>query len=99
MDGNAWVALIKEVARENEFEVVNEAGSTFEITKDYWHIVAFRIVYSSSGYLEVSQWEQGDEENEEGSYGRAVYSLRRTTDVVHFCNVLVASALIRARRG
>jgi hypothetical protein len=93
-----WVALIKDVAKENEFEI-DEPTSTFEITRDNWHSVAFRVVQNASGYLEVSQWEQGDEENEDGSYGRALYSLRSATDVIRFCNVLVASSLIRARRG
>lgn len=92
-----WIAFIKEVAQENDFQVIG-GTSTFEITKDNWHSVAFRVAPNSSGYLEVSQWEQGDEDNENGTYGRAVYSLRSSTDVAQFCGVVVSSGLIRAKR-
>jgi hypothetical protein len=42
MDIDDWVALIKEVAKENEFEILGDA-STFEITRDQWHSAAFRV--------------------------------------------------------
>ena len=49
-----------------------------------------------SNYIEVSQWEGENEES--GGYGRGVYSLRSYSDVVQFCNILLSSSNIRARR-
>jgi len=91
-----WVKFIKEVAQENDFQVTG-GDLTFEITKDHWHSVAFRVVANqNTGYLEISQWEQINDEN--GMYGRAVYSLRQSNDVALFCSVLISSASIRAKR-
>jgi hypothetical protein len=90
---NDWLAFIKEVARDNEFEV-HESAFEFEIATELWHSVQFRVRQNPySGYLEVSQYEQGHE------YGRAVCSLRLATDVAHFCSILAASSLIRAKRA
>ena len=65
---------------------------------DNYNAVAFRIfANSSSGYIQVHQWESGESDSD-GKYGRGVYSLRNYSDVAHFCSILVASAYIRARR-
>ncbi|MFZ0932101.1 MAG: hypothetical protein WAN11_26110 [Syntrophobacteraceae bacterium] len=53
MDINDWVALITGVAKENEFAVDGPSYS-FEITRDKWHSVAFKVDQNASGYLQVS---------------------------------------------
>lgn len=92
-----WVKFVKEVAELHGFEV-SDGEKVFEISMDTWHSAAFRVVQASTGYLEVSQWEQGEKHPEDGRFGRAVYSLRDSRDVALFCDILRSSAVIRARR-
>ena len=85
------IKIIKEVALEQTYQVVDEGNSKF-IYLANWHGVAFEIKENSSGYLQVHQWEENEK------YGRAVYSLRSVSDVIHFCSILISSSNIRAKR-
>ena len=97
MDFDFAVEQIKLVGLEQGYEV-GEGERTFELFTDNHHAVAYKIVANnSSGYIQVHQWECG-EDGCGGKYGRGVYSLRSYSDVAHFCQILVASAFIRARR-
>ena len=92
-----WVEIIQKTAIENEYEVENPEHQKFYIYIERWNAVAYQIWNNrTSGYIEVAQWEGNSEE--ESTYGRGVYSIRNYTDVIHFCNVLISSAAIRARR-
>ncbi len=92
-----WIKLIKNVSLEQEYEINNEDNLKFQIYIDRWNAVAFEIYNNkSSGYIEVSQWEGNSEDN--AIYGRSVYSIRNYSDVVNFCNILISSAKLRARR-
>ncbi|EIT7126872.1 hypothetical protein ACWO25_004522 [Vibrio parahaemolyticus] len=85
---------IKLVAEEQGYDIAERGETQFEVYFDNHNAVAF-LVYAngSSGYIEISQWEESAED-----FGRCVYSLRDYSDVAYFCNILVASAAIRARR-
>ena len=89
------VKLIKSVAKEREYSV-SGSDASFEVFIDRHNAVAFQIKENSSGYLQVHQWE--GEASDSGKYGRCVYSLRDYSDTVHFCNIMMASATVRARR-
>jgi hypothetical protein len=92
-----WVQIIKDVASEQNYEIENTENQKFYIFIDRWNAVAFQIWNNkSSGYIEIAQWEGSSEDD--ATYGRGVYSLRCFTDVTHFCNILISSAEIRARR-
>lgn len=87
------VNIIKNVASEQGYEIT-DGNRKFQVFIDNHNAVAFEVLAnSSSGYIQVHQWEESLE-----GYGRGVYSLRNYTDVVHFCNIMTASASIRARR-
>lgn len=87
------VIIIKNVASEQGYEIT-DGNRKFQVFIDNHNAVAFEVLAnSSSGYIQVHQWEESLE-----GYGRGVYSLRNYTDVVHFCNIMTASASIRARR-
>lgn len=96
MENVNLVTLIKKIAEEQGYEIEG-SDKQFYISIEHWNAVAYKITENSVGYLQVHQWEE-DSEDENGCYGRAVYSLRTVTDVVQFCNVLLASASIRAKR-
>lgn len=96
MEPNDFAEIIKNVAKELDFEV-DGGEKQFSIEKDQWHSVAFLVKENSSGYLQVHQWEGGND-NEEGIWGRAIYSLRSAIDVTKFCNILTMSSEIHARR-
>jgi hypothetical protein len=93
-DRNKALALrvIKAIAKELGYEVTAGARD-FEITSSLWHSVAFRI-FVQQGYIAVSPWE----DKGSGSYGRAIYSLRSMEDVMQFCQILICSSSIRAKR-
>lgn len=92
-----WAQTIKVVASELNYEIENPDNQKFYIYIDRWNSVAFQVWNNkSSGYIEVAQWEGSSEEN--STYGRGVYSIRSSSDVSHFCNILISSAAIRARR-
>ena len=92
-----WVQTIKTVATELNYDIENSDNRQFYIYIDRWNAVAYRILNNkSSGYIEVAQWEGSSEED--STYGRCVYSLRSFSDVSHFCNILISSAAIRAKR-
>lgn len=87
------VNIIKNVASEQGYKIT-DGNKRFEVFIDNHNAVAFEVLAnSSSGYIQVHQWEESLD-----GYGRGVYSLRNYTDVVHFCNIMTASASIRARR-
>lgn len=88
------ISMIKQVAIESNY-VVGDEELHFEITKDNWHSVAYMI--NTHQYIQVRQWEATDDEGN-GEYGRSVYSIRSIPDAVLFCQILVASEAIRARR-
>lgn len=91
-----WMDTIREVAEEQGFSI-DGGEKQFSIDKDQWHSVAFLVKENSAGYLQVHQWE-GQNDTEDGLWGRAVYSLRSFTDVIQFCNIVVMSSEIHARR-
>jgi hypothetical protein len=92
-----WIQIIQNVASENNYEIENPRNQTFQIYIACWNAVAFQVFNNtSSGYIEVAQWEGESEES--GRYGRGIYSLRSYSDVVQFCNILLSSSNIRARR-
>ncbi|KUI97777.1 hypothetical protein [Vibrio sp. MEBiC08052] len=92
MNNINWIELVKTVAIEQGYEV---EGS--QIYLDKYNSVDFSLCENDSGYLQVHQWEYTNDEGE-GRYGRAVYSLRNITDVIQFCNILISSSNIRAKR-
>ncbi len=97
MDFDKLIEIIKEVAREQGYEMTN-GDRKFQVYIDKYHAVAFEVwANASSGYIQIHQWEGGETESA-GNYGRGVYSLRSYSDVVQFCNIMMSSAAIRARR-
>jgi hypothetical protein len=94
MDSQKGIKIIKEVAKENNFEL-SSGEKYFEVYKDKHHSVSFRISLNNANYLQVHQWE---EDEGEGHYGRCIYSLRSLNDVIKFCNLLIISSDIRAAR-
>lgn len=88
--------IIKMVAEENKYST-SRGKKSFTIEIDKYHSVAFRIVEGAEGYLKVHQWEES-ENGESGKYGRAIYSLRNISDVIKFCDILIKSPVIRAKR-
>lgn len=97
MNFDKLVEIIKEVATEQGYEISN-GDRKFQVYIDKYNAVAFEVLAnSSSGYIQIHQWEGGDTEST-GKYGRGVYSLRNYSDVVHFCSVMMSSSEIRARR-
>jgi len=86
------VEIIKQLAVEQNYVVEGN-----EIHLDKYNAVAYSIQINNAGYIQVHQWEYTDE-NGSGRYGRAVYSIRSISDAIQFCNVLMASAALRARR-
>jgi hypothetical protein len=98
MEFTKLIEIIKEVANEQGYEITDGARK-FEVYIDSDNAVSFEVwANSSSGYIQVHQWEVGDTEESTGKYGRGVYSLRSYSDVVHFCSIMMSSAAIRARR-
>lgn len=97
MTNDYLLNLIKQVAEEQGYEI-DGGEKRFFIYIDKWNSVAYKINENRAGYLQVHQWEEGTEKDENGVYGRAVYSLRNVTDVVQFCNILLASSALRAKR-
>ena len=91
-----YIKIIKTVAKENEL-VVDGSEKEFSIDVNKYHHVAYLVKENSSGYLQVHQWENVNE-NESGEWGRAVYSLRSISDVIQFCSILLSSTQIYARR-
>lgn len=93
-----WTKLIQATAYEQGYDIENPESLKFNIFIDRWHAVAFQVWNNnSSGYIEVSQWEEG-QLGEDSTYGRGVYSLRSYSDVVQFCSILISSSSIRAKR-
>lgn len=93
MDMAEVVKLIKNVADEQDYKCT-DGDVKFEVYFDKHNAVAFEVwANSSSGYIQVHQWEDGSEK-----YGRGVYSIRSYSDAVQFCNLIIASANLRARR-
>lgn len=97
MDNEYLLDLIKQVAKEQGYEI-DGGNKRFFIYIDKWNSVAYEIKENRVGYLQVHQWEESSENNDDGKYGRAVYSLRSITDVVKFCSILLASSSLRAKR-
>jgi hypothetical protein len=92
-----WVNIIQKTALENDYDIENPENKKFYIYIERWNAVAYQVWNNkSSGYIEVAQWEGSSEE--ESTYGRGVYSIRSYTDAIHFCNILISSSTIRARR-
>ena len=97
MDFDKLDEIIKQVATEQGYEIT-EGYRKFEVYIDRYNAVAFEVwANTSSGYIQVHQWESSEKEGA-GKYGRGVYSLRDFSDVIHFCNIMISSAAIRARR-
>ena len=98
MDFDKLIEIIREVAIEQEYQMT-DGDKKFQVYIDKYNAVAFEVwANSSSGYIQIHQWENDDTENT-GKYGRAIYSLRNYSDVVQFCGVMMSSAAIRARRS
>jgi hypothetical protein len=97
MEFDRLIEIIKSIAIEQGYEIT-DGERKFQVFIDNYNAVAFEIlVNSSSGYIQVHQWEGGDTVDG-GKYGRGVYSLRNYSDTINFCNIMIASAAIRARR-
>lgn len=96
MSNQHLIDIIKAVAEEQEYEITG-GDKKFRVFIDRYNAVSFELWDNSQGYIQVHQWEGGEDE-ESGKYGRAVYSLRNVSDVVMFCNIMISSAEIRARR-
>ena len=88
--------IINMVAEEQNYNV-KEVNTKTQLYLDGWHTVAFEIRENSTGYLQAHPWESVDE-NGDGRYGRAVYSLRSVSDVIQFCSIIISSSKIRAKR-
>lgn len=91
MSYQLWVQIIKEVADEQGFDV-SSGDTVFTINIDKWHSVAYQMKVNSSGYIQAHQWEDGDK------WGRAVYSIRDFSGAVSFCQILINSSLLKAKK-
>lgn len=89
--------FVVDVAREQGY-IVEDYGSAYTFYVKAHHAAYFHVKINSSKYLQVHQFE-AEADKGEGDYGRAVYSLRSYSDVAEFCNVLMSSARLRARRA
>ncbi|WP_457744931.1 hypothetical protein [Sulfurimonas sp.] len=94
MDMQEGIKIIKEVAKENNFELTS-GEKYFEVFKDKHHSVSFRVKLNDVNYLQVHQWE---EDKNGGNYGRCIYSLRNINDIMKFCSLMIISSDIRAGR-
>lgn len=93
-----WLALIKEVAQEQNFEIEGQNNkTTCKVFIDRWNAVAYSVKINAAGFIQAHQWESSNSDDA-GVYGRAVYSIRSFSDCVQFCAILIASAGIRAKR-
>ena len=98
MPAEQWLATIKAVASEQKFTIEGENNkTTCTIYIDRWHAVAFQLKINRVGFIQAHQWEC-DKDGENSRYGRAVYSIRSSSDCGQFCSILIASAGIRAGR-
>lgn len=96
MGVDEWKMLIKEVAHENDY-YVSEGDDCFYVELGQWHSASYQILKNSNDYLQVHQWEQSNQD-EEGYFGRAIYSIRSASNAVQFCNILFANPMLRAKR-
>ncbi len=97
IDLGETIDLIKKVAEEQGY-TITDGDFMFEVYFDTYHSVAFQIsANKNSGYIEVKQWEEGDG-YEASKFGRCVYSIRTYSGAIHFCNILMASVEIRAKK-
>ena len=85
--------IITNYADEIGYEVDEISKTHVQLHLSAFHGVDFELVANSSDYIQVKQWDENREQ-----YNRAVYSIRCVSDVVSFCNVLDASAKLRAKR-
>jgi hypothetical protein len=90
-----WMDFIEQVAAEQDWEV-GRSKLQMRIFDGNHHATAFQVKVNRVGYLQVHAWETSHPK--EDKYGRAIYSLRTESDVVMFCNILMASTAIRAKR-
>ncbi|GAB3390437.1 hypothetical protein [Lysobacter fragariae] len=92
-----WLDFIASVATDQNWKV-DQSKTRLRIYDDNYHATAFLVKANRVGYLQVHAWETSHPKKD--LYGRAIYSIRKETDVVEFCNILIASNSIRAmRRG
>lgn len=92
-----WMDFIEKVATDQNWKV-DRTKTILRIYDDNYHATAFLIKTNRVGYLQVHAWETSHPKKD--LYGRAIYSIRKESDVVEFCNILIASNSIRAmRRG
>lgn len=92
-----WMDFIEQVAIGQDWQVTR-TKLQLRIFDDNHHATAFQVKLNRVGYLQIHAWETSHPKVD--SYGRAIYSLRTESDVVMFCNILMASTAIRAmRRG
>lgn len=85
--------IIKTVSKEQKYKIEEHGESKLIVWLGKHHGVDFELSVNSSGYIQCNQWDEQEED-----YGRAIYSLRSQSDVIHFCNTLISSAEIRAKR-
>ena len=87
-----YLNLIADVAKQNHYSVKKEGLNQLDIEDDRWYGQAFHVGHrSDSGYIEVFRWETNEEY-------RTVFSLRNLNDVIRFCNMLIHSEELRAKR-
>ena len=87
-----YISLIKNVAKQNDFEVTS-GEKNFKIYKDKYFSNAYEIKLNDVNYLQVHQSENGHEK-----FGNCMYSLRDLNDVIKFLNFLITSSELHARR-
>ena len=90
-----WIEVIVDVASDLGLEIRGD-DETFEVALDRWNSVAYRLELNRAGHLQVAAWD--DYGDGDGAYGDASFSLRSTSDVVRFCQLLSLAIPIRARR-
>jgi hypothetical protein len=90
-----WMDFIGKVAADHNWQI-DRAKTRMRIFDQNHHATAFLVKANRVGYLQVHAWETSHPKKD--LYGRAIYSIRSETDVVVFCNILIASNSIRAMR-
>ncbi|GEM_PF-4366635 len=93
MNVEVGTMIIKEIAKENDYNISGE-GFSFEIYKSTLRPKSFKVRKKDSDLL-VYQWE-----DENGEYGtNAIYSLRSLNDVIKFATLLSIGTEIRSGRN
>jgi hypothetical protein len=96
MELKTALELIENIAKEHNYHMEQIESNFWEAYIDRDHGIAYGISCNQSGYINIRHWE--GKQYGDGQYGRSIYSLRTIKDVVKFCNIMVSSEEIRAKR-